>query len=57
MRAPVSETGAGRHVEGTVDCPLCSLDASSETAVYSHLLVSHRKSAIATALLNGDGDE
>ncbi len=42
-----TETVAG-HRYG---CPLCNCGADSEDDIYCHLLVSHRKSALATALL------
>jgi len=40
--------------ESRVDCPLCQLSADSESDVYRHLLVAHRKNALATALLDGE---
>jgi hypothetical protein len=45
-------TGATEsRTDDTVSCPLCSLDTATQTDIYSHLLVSHRKIAIASALL------
>lgn len=35
-------------------CPLCPLTTDSETDVYRHLLISHRKHTLATALLEGN---
>ncbi|QRV13517.1 hypothetical protein [Haloterrigena salifodinae] len=32
-------------------CPLCAFVGESETDVYTHVLTSHRKQAIAEALL------
>lgn len=42
-----TETTAGH----TYACPLCSCSADSENDIYCHLMVSHRKSALAGALL------
>jgi hypothetical protein len=51
MPATASEGATERRPDETTSCPLCSLDTATETDIYSHLLVSHRKSAIASALL------
>jgi len=51
MPATASEGATERRLGETTSCPLCSLDTAAETDIYSHLLVSHRKSAIASALL------
>lgn len=32
-------------------CPICEFDAGTQTDVYVHLQTSHRKSRLATALL------
>ena len=37
--------------EQTETCPLCTFSSETETDVYTHVLTSHRKSAIADALL------
>lgn len=35
----------------TETCPICAFSSDSETALYTHLLTSHRKSAITEVLL------
>lgn len=51
MPATASEGATESRTDETVSCPLCSLDTATQTDIYTHLLVSHRKSAITSALL------
>lgn len=37
------------HLE--FECPLCELTTDTQTDVYRHLMVSHRKSAVSRALI------
>lgn len=52
MCASSPQSGSEGRSKQTADCPLCSLRADSQTDIYTHLLVSHRKSAISRALLD-----
>jgi len=54
MCASSTRTGSENRPEQTTDCPLCSLRADSQTDIYTHLLVSHRKSDVAQALLDSN---
>lgn len=50
--APSSD-GAGVTGEAErYECPLCDHAEPAETDVYSHLMVSHRKSTLSDALLD-----
>ena len=42
-------TEAASHAH---ECPLCNCGSNSEDDIYRHLLVSHRKSTLADALLD-----
>lgn len=37
-------------------CPLCEFDAGDRTDLYTHLQTSHRKSTLATAILDDTAD-
>ncbi len=54
MCASSSQSGSESRSKQPIDCPLCSHRADSQTDVYTHLLVSHRKSAIARELLDSN---
>lgn len=51
MQASVPRRATEDHPNPTHSCPLCNCTASSRDDIYCHLLVSHRKSTIAEALL------
>ncbi|EMA00636.1 hypothetical protein C437_17587 [Haloarcula vallismortis ATCC 29715] len=58
MQASIPERATEAAKSDTYGCPLCNCGADSEDDIYCHLLVSHRKSALANALLERvDGDE
>lgn len=46
---PRRVTEAASHAH---ECPLCNCGSDSEDDIYYHLLVSHRKSTLADALLD-----
>lgn len=41
-----------QNTETTQCCPLCALEAPDSDTIYVHLQTSHRKSSLATALLD-----
>lgn len=43
--------------EDSYACPLCGFSRETRDAVYSHLVVSHRKRAISSALLETQTNE
>ncbi|MFB6222270.1 MAG: hypothetical protein ABEH86_01180 [Haloarcula sp.] len=53
MQASLPRRASENHSNPTHNCPLCNCTAGSRDDIYCHLLVSHRKSAITDALLDG----
>jgi|GEM_PF-1339834 len=51
MQASIPRRATEAATSHTYGCPLCNCGADSEDDIYCHLLVSHRKSALADALL------
>ena len=51
MQASIPERATEAAKSHTYECPLCNCGADSEDDIYCHLLVSHRKSAVVSALL------
>ncbi|MDJ1433159.1 hypothetical protein [Halostagnicola sp. A-GB9-2] len=51
--SPGPNTGSKSRQEGQSEysCPVCAFDDETRTDVYEHLLSSHRKSTITSALL------
>jgi len=47
---------ASPDADAACACPLCGFAAPAESDVYRHLQVSHRKSTIARAVLDGAPD-
>lgn len=51
MQANIPRRATETAASSTYACPLCNCGADNEDDIYCHLLVSHRKSALADALL------
>ncbi|WP_200830839.1 hypothetical protein [Haloarcula mannanilytica] len=51
MQASIPRRATEAAAGHTYGCPLCNCGADSKDDIYCHLLVSHRKSALADALL------
>ena len=51
MQASIPERATETAKSHAYGCPLCNCGADSEDDIYCHLLVSHRKSTLAGALL------
>lgn len=52
MQASIPRRATETATSQRYACPLCNCGADSEDDIYCHLLVSHRKSALADALLD-----
>ena len=48
---PAAEPNADAASEGGYACPLCGFSREARDAVYTHLVLGHRKRAISSALL------
>jgi len=51
MQASIPRRATKTATSQRYACPLCNCGADSEDDIYCHLLVTHRKSALADALL------
>lgn len=53
----VDEPAESRTCEANATCPLCSFVGTDESDIYVHLQTSHRKSTIATAVLEDEAPQ
>ena len=50
--ASTDQEQPARETDEVPACPLCDFDATEQTDIYVHLQTAHRKSTLATAILD-----